>query len=114
MFHPLCFDGNRYGNETDVTCIAGSVNQTWSDFVPSGFDPVRSFPKELFVEIIELLERRSKTDAVNKIPGNTIALRIRTRCSRVAATRVAVKRRRCALLMQRAQLMFRNFLVPTW
>ena len=50
MFHPLCFDGDRDGNETDATCIAGSVNQAWSDFVPSGFDPVRSLPKELFIK----------------------------------------------------------------
>ena len=57
MFHPLCFDGDRDGNETDATCIAGSVNQVWSDFVSSGFDPVRSFPQELFVEMIQLLKR---------------------------------------------------------
>ena len=56
MFHPLCFDGNRDGNETDATCIAGSVNQSWSDFVPSGLDLVGCFPKELFVEMIQLLE----------------------------------------------------------
>ena len=116
MFHPLCFDGDGDRNEANYTCLTGSVKEAWSDFVSPGFDLVGRFPEELFVEMIELFKcpaGGSKTAAVNKIPGRTIALSIRTRCSKVVDTRVAVRRRRCAFLMWRAQLILRNFPVPT-
>ena len=69
----------------------------------SGFDPVRSFLEELFVEMIQLLKRPvgGLEDLLREVSG-------------LDARRVAVKKRRCALLMQRAQLMFRNFPIPTW
>ena len=107
MSHPLCFDGDGDSNEANSTCLTGSVNEAWSDFVSPEFDLVGRFPEELFVEMIQLFKcppGGSKTAAMNKIPGTTIALSLRTRCSRVVDTRVAVRRRRCAFLMRRAQL----------